>query len=456
MGSLNAILAVATGALDADQGALNTTTDNVANANTPGYSRQVTNLVESVPLEIGNLTLGTGVSIQGISGIRDAILQIRIQQETQQQGDLNSYVAAVQQAQVNFTSTTADIGSEISSFFASLAQLSTSPTSIPARQAVLSAAQSIATTFNQVADNLQQQRDSLDLNISQSVQQVNTLTSQIASVNTQISTLQNTGRDASAFIDQRDQLIGQLSGLIGVNQIQTEKGGITLTTGNGTPLVTGGQSFALATQTNVSGFQDIYAGTNDITSQVTSGSLGGSITARDRTLPELLTNLDTLAAGLANELNTANEAGFDLNGTAGGAIFVPPAASGAGAAANLTVSITDPSLIAASSDGTAGSNGNVANLAAVATNTTISGQTPSDYYAGIVFNIGNDVSNSTAELSSSQLTLNQLQDQRGSISGVDLNEEAANIVQYQQAYDAAARIVTTISDLMQTVIQMGT
>jgi flagellar hook-associated protein 1 FlgK len=177
---------------------------------------------------------------------------------------------------------------------------------------------------------------------------------------------------------------------------------------------------------------------------------------RDQTIPGLISSLDTLAAGLANALNTANKTGFDLNGNPGGNIFVPPPASGQGAAANLAVQITDPALIAASSDGTAGSNGNVAVLSAVQNQPVAGGQTPIEYYSNLVFGIGNAVSTNSAELSSSQLILNQLNDQRGSISGVNLNEEASNMVQYQNAYDAAAHVVTTINDMLYTVINMGT
>jgi len=368
---------------------------------------------------------------------------------------LNAFVSAMQQAQVQFTSSSSDIGSQISNFFSSLSQLSTDPTNLSLRQGVLTAAGNLATVFNNTSDSLTQQQTNTDLSVSQDVQQVNTLTGQIATLNTQISQLQGVGQDASAFVDQRDVLIGQLSGLIDVSTIQSDNG-LTLTTSNGSPLVVGGQSFALSTQTNASGLQDVYSQGVDITAKLTSGQLGGSIEVRDQKIPALVSSLDTLAAGLANALNTANKTGFDLNGNPGGNLFVPPPVSGKGAAANLAVQITDPALIAASSDGSAGSNGNVAVLSAVQNQAVAGGQTPTDYYSSIVFSVGNDVSNGSAELTSSQLVLNQLQDQRGSISGVNLNEEAANMVQYQRAYDAAANVVTTINDMLFTVINMST
>ena len=122
---------------------------------------------------------------------------------------------------------------------------------------------------------------------------------------------------------------------------------------------------ALTTQTNASGYQDVYAQGVDITSELNSGQLAGLIQVRDQTLPGLISNLDTLASGMANALNTANEQGFDLNGNAGTALFTPPSVSGQGYAATMAVQITNPSLIAANSDGTADSNGNVAVLSAI-------------------------------------------------------------------------------------------
>jgi flagellar hook-associated protein 1 len=454
MGSLYGALSIATGALGAEQGALDATTNNVANVNTPGYSRLQPVLVESNPIEVGSVTYGTGVSLEKLQSLRDPILQMRIQEETQQQGQLNASLTALQQTQTQFTTSSGDIGTEISNFFSSLNQISTNPTNLALRQGALTAAGNMATAFNNVANNLGQQRLNLDSNVSQDVGQINVLTGQIATLNTQISALQGVNQDASALVDQRDVLIGNLSNLIDVSSIQSNNG-LTLTTSNGTALVVGGQSFALNTQTNASGVQDIYSQGTDITADLTSGDLAGLLQTRDQTIPGLLSNLDTLAAGLSNALNTANQQGFDLNGNAGGNLFVPPSASGQGAAASMAVAITDPALIAASSDGTAGSNGNLTVLAAVQDQPVAGGQSPTDYYSNIVYTVGNDVSNDTAELSASQSILSQLQDQNSSISGVSLDEEAANTVQFQNAFDAAANIVTTINDMPRSCAEAG-
>jgi len=453
--NLTATMSIATGAIAVEQGALTETANNVANVNTPGYSRKQAQFSENPPVVLGQLTFGTGVSLGKVTSVRDPILQQQIQQQSGQESELDALVTGMKQVQAQFSSQGSDIGTQLSALFASLSQLSTDPANLALRQGVLTAAGNLASTFNNTANNLGAQRSNLDLNVSQAVAQVNTLTHEIAKVNAQITELQNLHEDASSFIDQRDVLINQLSGLIDVSQIQSDTG-ITLTTSNGTALVSGSQAFALSTQMDASGVQHIFSNGKDITSEINAGQLGGLLDVRDEKIPALLTSLDTLAAGIVNAFNHANSLGLDLNGNAGGNLFTPPPASGQGAAAVIAVAITDPALLAASSDGSVASNGNLANFSAIHDSGLINGETPSAYYSNIVFGVGNDVANGTAELQSSQLVLQQLQDQRGSLSGVSLDEEAANMVQYQRAYDAAAQLVTVINQMLQTLINMGT
>jgi flagellar hook-associated protein 1 FlgK len=244
---------------------------------------------------------------------------------------------------------------------------------------------------------------------------------------------------------------------VDVQVIQTGKGGIELTTSNGTALVSGGQSFALSTATGTGGAQQVMAGTQNITSSLAGGSLGGTIQIRDQEIPSTGSSLDQLAAGLATALNNANAQGYDLETppVKGGNIFAAPPVGGVGAAAAMTVTMTDPSLIAASSDGTPGSNGNLANLSAVASEAVANGQTPIDSYSNLVFQVGSTTSNTSADVDASAQILQQLQDERGSVSGVSLDEEAANMVQYQTAYQASARVITTINSLLADAVNLG-
>ncbi len=452
MSGLNGSLSIALSALLVAQQEVGNSANNVANANTPGFSRRRPDLVPGDPIVIGRLSIGTGVDLLKLESLRDPILELRISQETQNQGRLDTTVGALQQIQVGFSSTDSGIGDAISKFFDSLQQLSTDPTNLSLRQAVLTAAGNLATNFNTEAHNLQAQRTSVDLNVVQTVGQINTLTTQIAGLNKQIANLENVHEDAGIFIDQRNEAIRQLSSLVDVSVIQTESG-IALTTSNGTPLVAGERNFQLNTQVAAGGIHQILAGTVDITGRITSGKLAGLLTLRDTTIPTLLNNLDQLAAGLATALNTANRTGFDLNGVAGTDLFVPLPV--AGAAASLTVAITDPALLAASSDGTPSSNGNLAVLSAVHNQAIVAGKKPLEFYSSLVFQIGNDTAHASSDLEASALIVRQLGDQRAALSGVSLDEEAANIVRYQAAYQAAARVVTTVSTLLDLAVNLG-
>jgi flagellar hook-associated protein 1 FlgK len=454
MSGLYGSLSIALSALLTSQQALETTANNVANANTPGFARQRPVLVPGDPVTLGSLSFGTGVVLEKLQSLRDSILEIQLHKETQQQSKLDTSLSALQQMQTMFSSADSGIGDAISKFFDSLQQLSTDPSNLSLRQGVLTAAGNMATGFNTTAQNLETQRGNLDLNVVQAVGQINTLTTQLAKVDQQITNLENAHQDASTLVDQQTNLIRQLSGLVDVSVIRTDHG-IALTTSNGTALVSGGNSFALTTQVGGDGMQHVLAQGNDITSSLTGGSLAGLIQMRDQEIPGILSSLDQLAAGLATALNTANAQGDDLYGNLGGNLFVPPPLGGVGAAASMSVSITDPALIAASSDGTPGSNGNLAVLSAVHDQLMANGQTPTGSYASIVFKVGTDTSTASADVDSSNLILQQLQDQRGSISGVSLNEEAANLIQYQTDYQAAARVVSTVNALLSDAVNLG-
>jgi flagellar hook-associated protein 1 FlgK len=454
MSSLFGTMSIALSGLMADQAALEVTANNVANANTPGYARQRPVLVEGEPVVEGPLTFGTGVVLKNVESVRDSILELRLNDETQQQSQWDTQVSSMQPLEVMFSQSGSDLGTQISSFFSSLQQLSTDPASLPQRQGVLTAAGNLASSFRTTVQNLQAQRSNLDLSVGQSVDQINVLSGQIATLNRQISGIENLNENAGTFIDQRTTLIRQLSGLLQVSVVKSDNT-VTVTTAGGQALVAGDQSFALAAQADPSGVQHIFAQGTDITGTLAGGSLGGLLAVRDSKIPKLLSDLDTLAAGFATAINAAHHAGTDLSGAAGGDLFSPPPGGATGAAQNMTLLITDPSKLAASSDGSNGSNGNLAGLLAVQNQAIAGGQSPADFYSGIVFRMGSDVANASAERDASALILRQLEDQRSATSGVSMDEEAANLVTYQRAYEAAARVITTINDMTATAIQMG-
>jgi len=453
MSGLFGTLSIALGALQAQQAGMQTTTNNLANLNTPGYSREVPILEEAAPIVQGNVTFGGGVELEGIQSLRDNLLDLQISDETQQQGNSQAYVNAMNQVQTLFPDDTTGIGAQISAFFQSLNSLSTDPSDLTLRQSVLTAANGMASAFNSTANQITAVSNQLDSSVQQQVQQVNQISQQIAAINVQLAAVSSTGQDYGSFLDQRGALIQQLSGIIDVSQI-IDGTSLTLTTKQGAALVVDGQAYALSTATDASGAQHIYSSQgNDITGQISGGALGGLLQVLGQTLPSLQGQLDSLAGGMVQALNTANQEGTDLNGNPGGNLFDP--ITGAGAAASMTVAITDPALIAAGSDGTPGSNGNLANLSAVANAAVSNGMTPSGAYGNLVFQVGTSISNGTTDLNASNAMLQQLQQQDSSVSGVSLDEEASNLLLYQRAYQAAAQAITTVNQMLETVIDMG-
>jgi len=453
--SLGSSLATAVQAMLTDQGALAVTSNNIANVNTPGYTRQVANLEEAPPAQYGNLNFGEGVELTNIQSIRDKILQLRLNQETQAQGKLNTFTNGMNQIQTAFNEASGTgLQSLLSNFFNSLQSLSADPTNAGYRQAVIGAAQSLAAGFRQTATTLVQQQQNADQGVVQTVQQINQLTAQIATLNGEIATTAGAGLNTNSFEDQRAQLITQLSGLVDVQTIAANGNTVTLTTNNGAELVVGSQSFNLQTGVNpTTSFHDVYAQGTDVTSSIQSGTLAGDIQLRDQEIPSLQSNMDTLAYNIENAVNAQNAAGFDLNGNAGGSIFQPPTGV-TGAALNMTVAITDPNLLAASGDGTAGDNANATALADLQKQNIVSGQAPLAYYAGLVSQIGNDAATASNQLTGGSLLIQQLNDQINSVSGVSLNEEGANLIQFQNAYTAASRVAAVVASLYQTAINM--
>ena len=453
MGSLMATLSIALSSLEAQQAGLETTTNNIANLSTPGYSRQRPVLQESDPVVQGQITFGTGVTLQGIESLRDSLLDAQISDETQQQSKAQAFMDAMNQVQTLFPVDTTGIGQQINNFFQSLNGLATNPSDASLRQTVLSSASDMASAFRETAGKLVTLRNNADLSVQQNVQQVNQITSEIAQLNAKLGTVSSTGNDYGSFLDQRNQLVQQLSGVIDVSVLDSG-GSLTLTTRQGTALVVGGSSFALQSSLDTaSGTQHIYWQGSDITGQISGGKLGGLLEARDTTIPSIQSQLDSLAQGLSDNLNSAHHLGFDLNGNAGGDLFT--IADGPGAAASMNVAFSDPNLLAASADGSTGSNGNLANLSAVNSQAVSNGMSPTQSYGNLVFQVGSAITNANAEVTASTNVLQQLQQQSDSVSGVSLDEEASNLLLYERAYQAAARAISTVDQMLQVAINMG-
>ncbi|MHB1022538.1 MAG: flagellar hook-associated protein FlgK [Acidobacteriaceae bacterium] len=464
MSTLNGLLNLSSGALAADQAAIDISANNTANANTPGYTRELPVWQEQDYVSLNGQSYGSGVLITGAASQRDRVLEQSIQQQTQAQQQTNTALTELNQIQSIFNDTSTatgaastGIGASLNSFFNALSSLEATPADGSIRQGVLEAAQNLAQSFNAASSQLQTQTNSLNQQVGAVVGQVNSLLTNIATLNNQIKAA-DPNTDAGALEDQRQQDINQLSQNIGLHQISTEGNGITLTTTNGALLVSGGQSLSLSTM-NSGGNIDVVGVLNgtsqDITSGLTGGQLGGILQVRNTDIPQVQTQIDTLAYDIGTQLNTVNAGGLDANGNPGGNFFNLPGSS-AGAASSISVAITDPNLIAAAGAGEGVSgNTNATAMANLQSTAIVSGSTPSDYYSAFLTQLGTMVSNVSTQNTAQQASLTQLTSQRNALSGVTLDEEASNLTEYERSYQAASKLFTIVDSLMSSALNLG-
>lgn len=464
MATLNTAFNIATGALNADQAALNVVSNNVANANTPGYTREVATFLENDPITINGVSYGTGVTMTGGVSQRSLALDQALQQQNQAASASGARLMALQQVEAVFNQTTTansssaagGIGQDMSSFFDSLSALESSPASVSLRQQVLTSATNLAADFQSASAQLSTQQTSLDQQTASLVTQVNSLTQSLAQLNQQIESA-SPNSDAGTLEDQRQQALQQLSQLIGVHQIQTENNGIEITTSSGALLVAGSQSFSLSTA-SISGSLHVYdSAGNDITSSLTNGGgqIGGRLTVRGQDIPQVQSALDTLAYDLGSAVNTQNQAGSDANGNPGVAIFNLPATA-TGAAPQISVAITSPAQIAAAASGAGPSDDtNLLAMAGLQNQSIVGGVTPTSYYSDFVTALGSLVSSVSTQNSAQQASVSQLQNQIGSLSSVNLNEEAASLETFEQSYESASKIFTVLNQVMVVALNLG-
>ena len=467
MATLGMAFDIASNALQADQSALNIVANNVGNASTPGYTREVANWQQNDPVTINSITYGQGAQVTGPVSQRDRVLEQSLQQQNQIASASNARLTALDQLQSVFSQATGSgssssansadgLSQDISVFFNSLSELESSPSNSSLREQVLTSAQNLAGDFQAASSQVAEQQTSLDQQSASLVNQINALTQSIAKLNVQIQST-SPNADAGTLEDQRQQDISQLAQLIGVHQIQTEDNGLTITTSSGALLVSEGGAYALSTAPTggVTHFYDSEG--NDITASLATGGgqIGGLLTVRDQDIPQVQSALDTLAFDLGTAVNAANQAGSDANGNAGVAIFNLPGTA-AGAAAGISVAITSPSQIAAAATGLGSSDDtNLLAMANLANQAIVAGATPANYFSDFVSALGSLVSEVQTQNAAQQASATQLQNVVNSLSSVDLNEEASALSNLEQSYQAAAKIFTILSSVMTAALNLG-
>ncbi len=346
MGSNN-IFAASLSGLNAAMYELNTTQNNIANANTPGYTREQVMLS---PVTAGAGFVGQGVDVVGVKRIYDQFLTTQLLQQQNQASYQNTYLASMTQINNLVSSASTGVSTTLQNFFAATNSMANNPSSIPARQAVLGNAQSVVDSFQSASQTLSSIASGLAGQISGSVQQINTYATQIAALNSNIAAAvaSNNGQQPNALLDQRDQLISQLNQQVGVTTQQQSDGTVSVFVGSGQALVIGNQAMSMqVTQDPVNpGQVNVSYLNNGKTmpiqqSSLQGGSLGAYLAFQNNDLQSAQNQLGLVALGFATSINQQNQMGLDLNGAQGANLLTaaPPAVS-AGTANSGGASVT--------------------------------------------------------------------------------------------------------------------
>lgn len=460
------LLNIGTSALLTSQTALSTTSNNISNVNTEGYSRQRADQATRIPNYEGNFYVGSGVTVTSVERIYDSFLANQVRSYTSQESQQSSFLSYSNQVDNLLGSSELGLNDGFDAFFAATQEVANDPTSISARQVMLTQGELLANRFNTMDAQLGQLERDIDNDISVAVDDINNLTRGIAELNQAILEAEGSANGATPndLLDKRDKLINELSEYVSVTTVEQSNGSVNIFIGNGQGVVVGSSQVDLSTISD-SSFDpprlNITFGPSqiDVTSQITGGSLGGALQFRTEIIDDTRTELDLLAESLVTAVNTVHSNGYDLDGNAGGDFFDPTAIT----AADINLVITDPRQIAASS-GTnigPGNNENALALAELQTSNNVvqvsAGPPPvtrslADQYAVMVSDVATRTRQAEVSQETQQALLKQTQQRFDSVSGVNLDEEAADLIKYQQAYQAASQIVVVSNTIFESLI----
>ncbi|HTD04145.1 flagellar hook-associated protein FlgK [Undibacterium sp.] len=447
-----------TGALAA-QVALNTTSQNVANVKTPGYTRQGI-LLSALPPGAGPRSAGSGVEVSALLRFSDGY---KSQQMWRAASDLGQrtlaqpYLTQLEQVMGDDASS---ISSGLDDFFKALNAVSVDPTSTPLRQQVITTANSMAQRVNSINNVMSNQRLSVQQQRTATVPQINVLSQNIATLNQKIASAQSTGTNTSALMDARDQAIDSLAGLVGVEVIDQPDGSRNVSLRSGQPLVLGGTASALKVQNNANGTQSLQLTFANQAFSLDGVSLGGQLGGlndfENNVLLPLQQSVSDIAAQLASKMNAQLALGFAMDGTAGGPLFdYDPTSSSGMLKLNGTATAAN---LGFSADGTPGNSGNLQKIIALKSQpiavSSIGNVLLGDADTQIVGKLGVDSQQNQSLLTTATTVRNQAVDDWKSTSGVNSDEEAISLVEYQKMYQANMKVISVANSLFDATLAM--
>lgn len=474
-GTLNTALTT----LHTMQRSIQTTSHNVANASTPGYSRQKNILVTGVPYTVPNSNryspfgqVGTGVVAEGIQRFRSSFLDSQIRNETTSFKGWETRYDALQQIEVSLTEPSdTGINSMLNDFWASWHNLAATPDSVSARSNVVETAVDLSTTLRDTHRQLRDFQTDLDDKIALQVDEINHIATRIADLNKNVREVIAVGQQPNDLLDERDQLITQLSEMINIDVSETDSGTAMISVG-GKLLVMDHMVHEMAVDQDpannmmnrvvwadtgavvqVQGVQ-LEGGLSSVAMERLGGTLGGAMLARDIILPEKMAQLDDIANALVSEVNALHVTAFGLDG-ANGRNFFDTATTGAHNIDVSTVIKNDHTLVGTAAATDSLGDGSVAlEIARLQSATVLNGGTTTinDYYRAAITSLGQEAQQADVMMSNQELLVEHLTTRQEEIAGVSLDEETVYLLQYQRAYQAAARVMTTVDEMLEKVI----
>ncbi|MCX6871383.1 MAG: flagellar hook-associated protein FlgK [Verrucomicrobia bacterium] len=467
-------LRLGTRALAAQRQGVEVAGHNLANVNNAAYARQRVSIQSTASSDGLTDPVGSGAEVVAIRQIRDQILDRQVITEGGVSGSLEAQQNALKTVQsllgqsidrgntgAGGTSAANGVGggqqlaAGLTDFFNNFASLAAQPTSLPEREITLRRAASLAAQFPALDNRLSALSTQLDESLNTDLKSANALLSDIARLNGQISRTEAvSGGSANDLRDQRQAKMESLSGVIGFDSIEASDGSVGIVVG-GVSLVTSDiRAKTLETFTNTDGQRMIRAsGTTDALA-ITSGRVHGTLDARDGGLKDLRSSINDLAKNLIDEVNAVHTAGFALDGTTGRAFFLGSSAADIRVNQDL---LDNPNSLQVSGSAIARGDNRVAQALSQLGNRPIAaldGQTFGNAYNRIVGRLGEDLSSVNQQLADQKVIAELLKGQRDSVSGVSIDEEMTDLTRFQRGYQASAKLINTINELMDTTLSL--
>lgn len=461
-------LNIARRALQVSTKALETTAHNVANASTPGYSRQRA-VIQTTPPHLtaarnrpaGPGQIGTGVQVTEIIRVRSEMLDLQVRGQNSALGYWDAKRFSVEYLSgVYMEPSDNGLNTAMEQFWSAWHEVAKNPTSEAARTSLLESADSLSSGFHSLAIQTTNLLDDLNNQIELKINEVNKIADNIAQLNVEIASARAVGYNPNDLMDKRDILLDDLSRLADVKINHLETGSINVTV-SGKVLVQDTKVFRLEAQ-SISGRTTPVWQRDGSMMQPSQGELAGLAAAHEYASNDLLGGLNELAKALTQEVNNLHSTGFDLTGGAGGDFFeIPGYATGQEATYIRLAPALDsnPHLVAASADPAVSGNNDIAlAIADLRNQKLMSGglTTFYNYFNGLVTDLGFEVQTADRMSLNHGIMLGHSEARRQSESGVSIDEEITFMVQFQHTYQAAAQLISTVDSLMGTLInEMG-